>query len=384
MSRARKPARLWLRPAAEDRAAVWIILDGGKQYSTGYGSADRGSAEQALAEHIAKRFIEKGPQRHRAASEVLIAEVIAHYLAIKGEMVRNPKELGARANALLAFWGEKTLDDITTSTCTAYVKSRNSQSLARRELEDLRAACRMAIADNVTRHAVTVTLPPKPKGRTKHLDRGSVARLIWAAYRKREKQRGVATRKRPTLHVARFLIAATYTGSRSARIWRASFEREDGRPFADLDAGVFYRAADDEAVAANKQAPPIRIPPRLLAHFRRWRRLGAKYVVEYQGRPADPKRAFRNLADDVLGEDADVVRHTLRHTAATWLMQAAVDMWQASGFLGMTKETLEKTYGHHHPDYQGDVGNAFTTGRAGRIRQSLPQSLPLPPGSVSI
>lgn len=47
-------------------------------------------------------------------------------------------------------------------------------------------------------------------------------------------------------------------------------------------------------------------------------------------------------------------------------MQAGVDMWQAAGYLGMTKETLEKTYGHHHPDHQSDVGSAFTSGKAGR------------------
>jgi integrase len=95
-----------------------------------------------------------------------------------------------------------------------------------------------------------------------------------------------------------------------------------------------------------------------------------KDVDQFQGRPADPKRAFRNLTDDVLGEAAKgIVRHTMRHTAATWLMQGGVDMWQAAGYLGMTKETLEKTYGHHHPDHQGDVGDAFTTGRAGRMRQ---------------
>lgn len=34
--------------------------------------------------------------------------------------------------------------------------------------------------------------------------------------------------------------------------------------------------------------------------------------------------------------------------------------------MGMTLETLEKTYGHHHPDHQANVGAAFTTGRAGR------------------
>ena len=47
------------------------------------------------------------------------------------------------------------------------------------------------------------------------------------------------------------------------------------------------------------------------------------------------------LQDAGLGED--VVRHSLRHTAATWLMQAGVDMWEAAGWLGMTVEQLRPT-----------------------------------------
>ncbi|MBI1620791.1 integrase [Aquamicrobium sp. cd-1] len=293
--------------------------------------------------------------------------MIAHYLLVKEDVARRPKELAARAKQLLAFWGDKTLDDITTRTCTEYVRERGAQFAARRELEDLRAACRMAIADNITRHAVTVTLPPKPKGRTKHLERDAMAKLIWAAYRKKEVQRGVPTKKKATLHVARFLIAALYTGSRSSRIWQASFVKEKDRPFIDLENGVFYRLPEIEKEAANKKSPPIRLPDRLLAHMRRWHRNGARYVVEYQGRAADPKKAFRKLANDVLGDEAtEVVRHTMRHTAATWLMQGGVDPWEASGYLGMTREMLEKTYGHHHPNFQRQVGAAFTSGKAGR------------------
>lgn len=367
MSRARKPARLWLRPASKDRAAVWVILDGGKQSGTGCGALDREGAERALADHIARQFIAAPPEKGRAASEVRIAEVISHYLSLKSETATRPKELAARAENLLAYWGDKTLDDITSATCADYAKRRGTPNGARRELEDLRAACRQAIADNVTRQSVTVTLPPKAKGRVKHLDRSTLAKLIWAAYRKRGTYKGAPNKRKPTVHIARFALAAVYTGSRSARVWQASFVKEEGRPYIDLDAGVFYRAWDGERVAANKRAPPIRLPGRLLAHMRRWHRKGARYVVEYNGQPADPKRAFRNLVDEVLGEDAKgIVRHTLRHTAATWLMQAATDKWEASGYLGMTLETLEKTYGHHHPDHQASVGAAFTTGRAGR------------------
>lgn len=367
MSRARKPARLWLRPASKDRAAVWIILDDGKQFRTGCGADDHSGAEKALAEHLAKQFIAAPARKDRAASEVTVAEVIAHYLQLKRDTATRPKELAARAENLLAYWGEKTLDDITSATCAEYVKKRGTPNGSRRELEDLRAACRQAIADNVTRQAVTVTLPPKAKGRVKHLDRSMLAKLIWAAYKKRSSFRGAPNKRRPTIHIARFTLAAVYTGSRSSRVWQASFIKEPGRPYIDLEAGVFYRAWEGEIVAANKRAPPIRLPDRLLAHMRRWHRLGSRYVVEYNGKPADPKRAFRKLVDDVLGADAEgVVRHTLRHTAATWLMQAATDKWEASGYLGMTLETLEKTYGHHHPDHQAGVGAAFTSGRAGR------------------
>jgi hypothetical protein len=32
-------------------------------------------------------------------------------------------------------------------------------------------------------------------------------------------------------------------------------------------------------------------------------------------------------------------------------MQRGVPMWDAAGYLGMSRETLERVYGHHHPDY---------------------------------
>lgn len=58
--------------------------------------------------------------------------------------------------------------------------------------------------------------------------------------------------------------------------------------------------------------------------------------------------------------DDDVIPHVLRHTAATWLMQSGVEPWQAAGFLGMTVEMLEKTYGHHSPTFQRVAADAVT------------------------
>ncbi len=58
---------------------------------------------------------------------------------------------------------------------------------------------------------------------------------------------------------------------------------------------------------------------------------------------------MKKVAKDI-GLPGTVTPHTLRHTAATWQMQAGTDLFEASKFLGMTVRTLEKVYGHHRPD----------------------------------
>jgi hypothetical protein len=52
--------------------------------------------------------------------------------------------------------------------------------------------------------------------------------------------------------------------------------------------------------------------------------------------------------------------HMLRHTCATWLAQRRVPIHEICGFLGMTRETFEQVYGHHHPDYQAAAVNALS------------------------
>lgn len=54
----------------------------------------------------------------------------------------------------------------------------------------------------------------------------------------------------------------------------------------------------------------------------------------------------KQLRSRSLGE-----RHyALRHTAATWLMQRGVPIWQAVGHLGISAEVMECRCGHHRPD----------------------------------
>ncbi len=45
-------------------------------------------------------------------------------------------------------------------------------------------------------------------------------------------------------------------------------------------------------------------------------------------------------------------------------MEVDVPIRRAAQYLGMTRQTLEKVYGHHRPDWQSDISGAF--GQRGR------------------
>jgi hypothetical protein len=62
--------------------------------------------------------------------------------------------------------------------------------------------------------------------------------------------------------------------------------------------------------------------------------------------------------------------HTLRHTAATWLMQAATPLWEAAGFLGMSEKTLRDVYAHHHPDHLKGAARSAWLPEKGQARNA--------------
>jgi integrase len=98
--------------------------------------------------------------------------------------------------------------------------------------------------------------------------------------------------------------------------------------------------------------------------MRRWRDRGltSKHFVEFNGEAVTSVKTAFKRAVKLAKLTGQVSPHTLRHTAATWLMQAGCDLWQASGFLGMTVETLQNVYGHHHPDHLNEAVQAIGYG----------------------
>jgi integrase len=367
MPRRGKGARLWLQPARRDESGailerpVWVIRDGAIKRSTGAGESETAQAEAALADYIISKS--KAPRTgNRHPSVVAIADVVSIYTDDVVSAHARPNETAARLERVLDHFGDRTLAHLNAGTCKDYVCARSSQSAARRELEDLRAAVRHHWEAGLCSALTPVVLPDRSPPRERWLTRQEAAKLLWAAWRLRQPQHGAITERATAQHVARFVLLAIYTGSRAGAICGAALSPTVGKGWIDLENGVFYRRPAGRRETKKRQ-PPVRLPPRLLAHLRRWKRLkiAIHAAVEWNGEPVRRiNKAFRSVRQ-AAGLGADVTPHCLRHTCATWLAQRGVPTWEAAGFLGMTGETFERVYGHHHPDHQQHAVNAFGT-----------------------
>jgi integrase len=198
--------------------------------------------------------------------------------------------------------------------------------------------------------------------------------LYKAAMRKRHTWHGKKT-YRMSAHIAKFILVAVLTGTRASRICNASFIQELGRPWIDLDNGIFYRAAVGEFVALNKRADPIAIPARLLRMMRRWHKgsgktPGCRYLIEYQGRPVDCRKGFYTLKNEVLPEDrAEVLnRHSMKHTAVTMLLQMGVPIKDVAVYMSTTEEIIREVYSSLIPGEFSPVHKALDEKKPRRAR----------------
>jgi len=385
MPRPAKNARLWLEPEERGqdgklaRRATWVVRDGSLKIRTGCARTDREGAERALAEYIARKYTVPR-DRGRHPSEILVLDVLNIYLLDKAPKHSDPSITKARIMTLAEWWGDKTLADVNGTTCREYVAHRIAQPRraakpdvtgnpprmvtaagARRELEDLRSAINYHRTEGLCSEVVGVALPDKSEPREDWLTHSEAAKLILAAWRARQRMGEGITDRMVGRHLARFILVGLYTGTRHGAICSAALNPAIGRGHIDLDAGVFYRHRQGSKKTKKRQTP-VRLPDRLLAHLRRWKRLGiAKHaVVEWNGKPVTSVRKSFAAAARAAGIDRHITPHVLRHTAATWAMQRGSDVWSAAGFLGMSPEVLERVYGHHSPEFQRDVAERMS------------------------
>ncbi len=323
MPRKAKGPRLYL----DRERKQWAIRDGSSFVRTGCPERDNEGAERFLAAYIARKY------KPASVASPLIADVLLVYAQERLPKTKAAAKAAHNISNLIPFWGNKRAEDVNAENCNAYAKDR-PPAAARRDLEVLRAALFYWNKHKVALSRIpAIILPDKSQPRERWLTQDEARRLRKAAMKH--------------THLYRFVVLGLKTGSRSAVILGLRWDQ------IDLQRGIMTRLGAGEVEASNKRKPPVRLGRSLVRLMRRWKAKDGKiqHVVHYEGLPVKKLRRSFAAACQEAGLSG-VSPHTLRHTRATWLMQAGIDLWEAAGSLGMSVAVLTKTYGKHSPDFQ--------------------------------
>ena len=347
MPNPRKPARLWLRERNDGSPSTWYILGVGKPVATGCTALEIDAANEALKTYIAEHH--QIDTRKRDLNAISCADVMSLYLD------QIPPDSPSRATrlyhlkALEPFWAAKMLGDVKGSTCRAYVAQRTVKpQTARLELKTLQVAINHWHKESPLVAVPKVTLPPPAPPKERFLERGEVARMLWAC------------RKLKLPHVARFIIIGIYTGTRHAAIIKLHWSPNLIGGYVDTGRGIIFRRSASKR-ETSKRTPPTQIQTKLLSRILAWKEkdiqafseTGLRVIVHYRGETiAKMKRAWRSVCKQA-GLGNDVTPHTLRHTFVTWELWKGRTIWEVAGDAGADASTIERIYGHHRrPDQE--------------------------------
>lgn len=405
MSRVAKPPHL--APFKRNgRPAVWAIVwtepgRGGQRAETGYAVA----APDGLAN--AERFFETWKEKRRTATPVAgpgdpaavkISDVIDAYIVGKRppgyERLRGDEhrmELASHARKVLGarpvsyFFANDTISTLTRKRVREYTEWRQRHSIRvidkkagtveivdaetadgtiRRELVGLlRPAITFAIEEGMlpTGLVVPLELPPMPEARDRWLTETEVAQLLWEArgavltpeVRRMYGHSSMRDRRaRPYLPL--FIRLALYTAARRGAIIDLKW------PQIDLvNETIDFRAPGRRTTKKGRTVVPI--PRQLMVALRiAQRHATCEYVIA----DADGRRVLDvHKSFDAAVRRAGIAHctiHTLRHTAATWLAQRGVEIWDISKQLGHADvRTTNKVYAHHSPKHLAKAKAGF-------------------------
>lgn len=308
------------------KRSTWHIYYQRKRISTG--CEDRVSAELVL--HKFKEGLLKPEIRAAGISGILDA--------YHADRVNNEKpgaeRIGWSLKQLKVFFGDKPPEIITPDSCKKYTAFRLDQgvkiSTARTELETLRAAMRWAVREEIVSRAPRTKLPPRPDARQRWLTRDEARELVGCCVAE---------------HIRLFVLLALHTAARKSHILTLTWSR------VDLQARIIdFR--DPAKARTKKGRARVPINDTLYEALKKAYELReTEFVVEWAGdQVSSVKTGFRAAAKraDLIG----ITPHTLRHTAATWMAQAGISLWDIAGYLGHSNiKMVEETYAHHCPDY---------------------------------
>jgi integrase len=377
----------------DEERQEWVIRDGQLKRRLGLARSDSEKADDALYQYKLEKRDPAKAIREGGPNQAKIADILN--LEMK-RIAASPTTSQHRKNELTVvllnmgrWFGHRVVGDLNGDLQERYAAERmryvmklvngervavktdeHAPVAAYRDLKLLAAAVNRFFKKKVggVQTRFSPVLPEAPKERVRWLTRDEAAKLIWTAWRARKATKLPGSRGRHTSrHIARYILVGIYTGSRNGDICNAAVIPTIGRGYVDLDRGIFKRKPDNK-VATSKLQPTVPLPPRLLAHMRRWKRLGisSHSVIEFNGKPITRVRDGWETMVDLAGfwtddKDQKILRHTLRHTAISWYLQPdrrtgkSIDIEIVSQYCGVSVATIRRVYRHVMPGTFGPL-----------------------------
>ncbi|SFL09352.1 Site-specific recombinase XerD [Loktanella salsilacus] len=334
------------------RSTRLYIRDGDKLVSTR--ETDRGRATAVL-----HRYISDKQAAVAAKVGVRLSDVLDVYEQERRTLNANTYEHKWRylIARLRKRDGRRHLEEITPDWAKEFVRERLQEvqePTIRQDLSSLTAAWALALRRGVTSLPVPpFDLPSASEPREDFLMRDEAERLVAAA-------------SKP--HVRLFVRLALATAGRHKALLELRWSQ------VDLENGLVdlrrraepiprkHRAGAKAPVPRQKARGHVPIAGTIIDELRISReRAVTDFVIEYRGKPLSSiKNGFSKAVIDAGLNPDFITPHALRHTAATWAMQAGVDPHKVAGMLGHkdTKMVMQ-VYGHHHPLFMHGISDAL-------------------------
>lgn len=306
----------------------WYIgwTDRGLPRRRSTGTENEAEAQRALADWLADLA--------RPPDTVVLGTLLDAYLKDRAEHVVDLARLEYAVKPLKAKLGSLNPSQLERPIVRDYgawrKRAGKKPGTILKELRTLRAALLWGVANKWIPHAPPIDMPPAPPPRDRWLTRDEVDKLLATTHG----------------HLKLFILIGLHTAARTQAILGLTWDR------VDLERGLIHFAEPGRR-ETTKRRVAVPINAELMAALQDAREAAqTEVVIEWGDRPV--KRVVQGFKRAALraGLKGGVTPHTLRHTAATWMAQAGVPMWEIAGVLGHSDvTTTSRIYAKHSPDH---------------------------------
>lgn len=338
--------RKQLPPRLVEKAGVWYVAysDGQRSQRTSLRTGDLEVAQARFQGWL------KAVDEERASDDPsTLAGAIQAYIEQHGPTVSSPETLDHVAKPLNVWFADRLLTEITRLDVDRYTKARLagakefkravSAGTVRKELTILRAVFNFMVRKVEPKELRVdlgqlcyVPLPPRPPARNRVLDNEELSMIRAAAVR----LDGYGRLDR----ISRYVLLLIETGARSEALRQLTWAQVDlERKVIALNPWGRHQT--------TKRRPTIPISDEL--HTMLVRAHGEKisdFVLDHDGQI---RKSMERFCDGL--RIRDVTAHVFRHTLATRMAQAGVEMRDIAAMLGDSIATVEKNYLHLSPQY---------------------------------